>query len=62
MKYTYASKFRNSFKINVCLSLKLERVQLLDGVAGHCAHPVEENLQLLETLPDLIIDNNVIIM
>ena len=33
--------------------LELEGVELLDCVAGHCAHPVEENLELLETLPHL---------
>ena len=42
------------------LFLKLECVELLDCVAGHCTHSIEEYLQLLETLPDLSIDSVII--
>ena len=38
------------------LFFKFECVELLDCIAGHCAHPIEEYLQLLETLPDLSVE------
>ena len=42
------------------LFFKFECVELLDCIAGHCAHPIEEYLQLLETLPDLSVDSVII--